>query len=62
MIELKSCPKCGGKDILAELEPGYMLYICMDCGYESEPAHNPGRLLLSEIMPKAIELWNQREF
>jgi len=55
MIELKSCPKCGGKDILAELEPGYMLYICMDCGY-------PGRLLLSEIMPKAIELWNQREF
>ena len=33
MIEDEVCPKCGSSKVYYDIQEGYMVFVCEDCGY-----------------------------
>ena len=52
-VKLKSCPFCGGKAVLEDLnfEDKEYYVVCEKCGVETPISHYPERV---------IDLWNRR--
>lgn len=65
MIQLKPCPKCGGKAKLLRGLPNmgnsrarYALVICLRCGHKTDTIIPEARESDKSLRRRASELWN----